>query len=248
MIYSAEDKWNNDAPYMEHRSHKYYMKVGEGSSARYFYSPAEYMAYRLGLTKGHASGGDRQMAELRTKQANEIRRREAPTKVDRQMAKEERANTQQTKRRLATEQGSRQRAARRETFKEAARSQETYGQRQKMAYERRQTQQKMQEAAASRKAKQEKRDAAVRKKSGRNNIIERSVDLGNGKKVVTGGFGTYDIKRAAKKVGYKAKNAYSKAKKAATSSTAKKYKKKAKKTAQSAYKKGSSFVKKLLNR
>lgn len=52
MIYNAEDKWNEDAPHLEHRSHKYYMKIGQGPTARYFYSPQEYAAYQNAARRG----------------------------------------------------------------------------------------------------------------------------------------------------------------------------------------------------
>lgn len=48
MIYNAKDLWNKDAPHLEHRSHKYFMKIGQGPTARYFYSAQEYAAYQNG--------------------------------------------------------------------------------------------------------------------------------------------------------------------------------------------------------
>lgn len=46
MIYKATDRWNDD--HLEHRNHKYYIKVGDGPNARYFYSAQEYQAWTRG--------------------------------------------------------------------------------------------------------------------------------------------------------------------------------------------------------
>ena len=272
MYYSAEDKWN-DAPHMEHANHKYYMKIGNGPTARYFYSAQEYQAYQRGARKpsnmvnnlvsafknsgprGVAAQrsrneGDKQMRELRQRQANRIRGAENSSRVksgsmSNQMNREARDMEREQKQRLATDRGRRIRGARQAAFDEAKRSAETRGQRMQQA----QTRKKMQEAAKKRQAARDIHDAEVRKKTGRDNynIYERTRTV-NGKVVSRSGIGTYDVKRAVRKAGYKAKDAFNKVKKAANSSTAKKYKRKVKKTAQSAYKKGSNFVKKLLGR
>lgn len=275
MIYNAEDKWNKDAPHLEHANHKYYMKIGQGPNARYFYSAQEYAAYQRGARKPSSmlnnlksafansnpravaaqrakNQGEQQMAEVRKRRAEALNKIETnkrmiaynkTSKLNAQAGKEQRAKSVER----VKQQANRRRAAREQAFKEIGEARKTEGARRAVAAQRNETSRKMADAAKKRSAERTKRDAAYNKKSNKP-IISRESYV-NGKRVSKETvLGTKDIKRAARKVGYRAKDAYNKVKKAVTSSTAKKYKKKAKRTAQSAYKRGSNFVKKLLGR
>ena len=44
MIYKGIDRWSSPN-YLDHKDHKYFMKIGKGENARYFYSQEEYQAY-----------------------------------------------------------------------------------------------------------------------------------------------------------------------------------------------------------
>lgn len=47
MYYKAEDLWNKDSPYLEHKfGFKYIMKIPVGKTFRYFYNQAEIAAYK----------------------------------------------------------------------------------------------------------------------------------------------------------------------------------------------------------
>lgn len=270
MTYEAIDKWNSEDS-LEHRSHKYYMKVGEGPNARYFYSALEYAAYKAGLTKGHKPTGEQQMAEIRNKRAKALykmesnkerirkenisrindrmkrgqafRRNQAKLAKTAETAEEAaRMNRESIKRKQ--DQTRRKREAREQRFQEIAEERKTDSARRERAYQA--SQRKI--ADAERNAKKAKHDAKVRKKSGRNDYyVTRDIDLGNGRKVRVGvGPSKHDVKRAVNKAKYKAKDAYNSAKKTAkkvnNSSTVKTAKKKAKKTVKSAYKRGRRFV------
>ena len=41
MIYKGIDRWSSPN-YLDHKDHKYFMKIGKGENARYFYSQEEY--------------------------------------------------------------------------------------------------------------------------------------------------------------------------------------------------------------
>lgn len=239
MIYNAEDKWNNGAPHLEHRSHKYYMKIGEGANARYFYSPAEYMAYKVGLSKGHAPTADQQMSDLRTRQANRLKA------ADQAEARRKQAKIENNKGKLQMQKLRNKRAdalkARdnnRQAMQDAYNNRRTYGERQKAAADRRKLEARMQsnreaEAAGRRKAAAQSIKAEKARKAEMNKPINRA------KRYAKTAYST------AKKT---ANTAYKSAKKAYNSKQGKAARKKVKRTAQSAYNKGTSFIKKLFNR
>lgn len=55
MIYKAEDLWNRDAPYLEHKfGFKYILKIPIGKTFRYFYNQAEIAAYKAKKAVGNA--------------------------------------------------------------------------------------------------------------------------------------------------------------------------------------------------
>lgn len=56
MKYKAEDLWNKDSPYLEHKfGFKYILKLPVGKTFRYFYNQAEIAAYRAKKALGGAS-------------------------------------------------------------------------------------------------------------------------------------------------------------------------------------------------
>lgn len=265
MVYKAKDIWNTDDS-LQHRSHKYYMKVGEGENARYFYSPAEYAAYRIGLTKGHKPTGEQLMADIRTRRANALNKMEAnkqriknekisrnKDRLNRERAwkrreeiynkAEEAAKQNRESIKRKQDQTRRRNEARQARFDEIKQERSTDSTRRAIAYQRKQMAAARKEADAKRQARQTKHDEAVKQKSGRNTYLlsEKIINPSTGKTVVTSSVGpsAHDVKRAARKTYYSAKNTI---KKAANSKTVKTAKKKAKKAVKSAYSRGRKFI------
>lgn len=230
MIYKAEDKWSNGTPHLEHRAdHKYYMKIGQGPTARYFYSAAEYAAYQNGLrsqvnrerqsasasnesriiARQNVRTNSRNSSDVRnlrnTNQRAQLAGNRAIERLERtQIRKEKQAATERNERTAA----GKRREARKQAYVDFQRN----------------------------RGKKPAKPTSTNPKREQNSL--RKANYAKAHPIKTG------IKNARKAVN----NAYKSAKKAYNSKQAKAVRKKVKRTAQSAYKRGSSFVKKLLGR
>lgn len=244
MIYNAEDKWNNNAPHLEHRSHKYYMKIGKGSNARYFYSAQEYAAYQAAQRGG-----------LNSRQASE---RAAMANARERMSEASRM-------RRLTDRYSKQADARLKSEREKAAKNSAYDNRSKMqktndkrnAYYRKQNEERMQKNARDMEFRKRKEkiakelaiiDSRRTPKNG-DERVRREKERARFRKKMRA---KYAVKNTINNVTNKATNTYNSVKKAAkkayNSKQGKTVRKRVKKTAQSAYKRGSSFVKRLFGR
>lgn len=245
MIYKAEDKWNTENSYMEHAMtpgssggrHKYIMKIGTGPNARYFYTPEEVAAYRNSVRGGAKNSGD--VRNLRnTNQRAQLNTNRATDRLQRtQIRKEQQAANARNERTLA--------GKRREDRKQA--------------YVDFQRNRGKSPAPAQKKPMNDNR----RLTNNANSVKRSATQISNMKKANAAKQRAYEkahpietgIKKARKAANsaYKSANkaansAYKSAKKAYNSKQGKAVRKKVKRTAQSAYKRGSSFVKKLLGR
>lgn len=234
MVYKAEDKWSNDTPHLEHRAdHKYYMKIGQGPTARYFYSAAEYAAYQNGLRSqvnrekqsASARNESRIIARqnVRTNSRNSSDTRNLRSTVNRAQLKENRATDRlertqiRKEKQAATERNERTLAGKRREAR-------------KQAYVDFQRNRGKKPAPAQKKPMADNRRLANNANSTKRYEKAHPIETG--------------IKKARKA----ANSAYKSAKKAYNSKQAKAVRKKVKRTAQSAYKRGSNFVKKLFGR
>lgn len=234
MIYKAEDKWSNDAPHLEHRAdHKYYMKIGQGPTARYFYSAAEYAAYQNGLRSqvnrekqsASARNESRIIARqnVRTNSRNSSDTRNLRSTVNRAQLKENRATDRLERTQIRKEK---QAATERNERTVAGKRREA----RKQAYVDFQRNRGKKSAPAQKKSMADNRRLANNANSTKRYEKAHPIETG--------------IKKARKA----ANSAYKSAKKAYNSKQAKAVRKKVKRTAQSAYKRGSNFVKKLFGR
>lgn len=234
MIYKAEDKWSNDTPHLEHRAdHKYYMKIGQGPTARYFYSAAEYAAYQNGLRSqvnrekqsASARNESRIIARqnVRTNSRNSSDTRNLRSTVNRAQLKENRATNRLERTQIRKEK---QAATERNERTVAGKRREA----RKQAYVDFQRNRGKKPASAQKKSMADNRRLANNANSTKRYEKAHPIETG--------------IKKARKA----ANSAYKSAKKAYNSKQAKAVRKKVKRTAQSAYKRGSNFVKKLFGR
>lgn len=234
MIYKAEDKWNNDAPHLEHRAdHKYYMKIGQGPTARYFYSAAEYAAYQNGLRSqvnrekqsASARNESRIIARqnVRTNSRNSSDTRNLRSTVNRAQLKENRATDRLERTQVRKEQQSANESNKREM---ASRRREA----------RRQSYVDFQRNRGKKPAPAQKKPMADNRRLANNANSTKRYEK------------AHPIETGIKKARKAANSAYKSAKKAYNSKQAKAVRKKVKRTAQSAYKRGSNFVKKLFGR
>lgn len=245
MIYKAEDKWNNDAPHLEHRAdHKYYMKIGQGPTARYFYSAAEYAAYQNGLRSqvnrekqsASARNESRIIARqnVRTNSRNSSDTRNLRSTVNRAQLKENRATDRLERTQVRKEQQSANESNKREM---ASRRREA----------RRQSYVDFQRNRGKKPAPAQKKPMADNRRLANNANSTKRYEKAH--PIETGIKKARKAANSAYKSASKAANsAYKSAKKAYNSKQGKAVRKKVKRTAQSAYKRGSSFVKKLLGR
>lgn len=235
MVYKAEDKWSNDTPHLEHRAdHKYYMKIGQGPTARYFYSAAEYAAYQNGLRsqvnreKQSASARNesriiaRQNVRTNSRNSSDVRNlrttnnraqlagNRATDRLERtQIRKEKQAATERNERTVA----GKRREARKQAYVDFQRN----------------------------RGKKPAKPTSTNPKREQNSLRKANNARAAYAKA-------HPIETGIKKARKAANSAYKSAKKAYNSKQAKAVRKKVKRTAQSAYKRGSSFVKKLFNR
>ena len=290
MYYKAEDKWNEDAPHLEHRSHKYYMKIGQGPTARYFYSAQEYAAYQNASRRG----SDTQ--NLRG--ANAAQYRYSSNRLNNtQVRREQQAAAARNERRIIAKKNVRANSKDSDDVRNLRNTTNRAQLEKNRAIDRlKQTQVRKEQQTANEANKREaagkrreaRRQAYVdfqrnrgksstttsrntndnqRLKNNANSIKRSSTKINNMKKANA-------AKKAAQKKDYEkahpvettfkrarstankayksatkaANSAYKTAKKAYNSKQGKAVRKKVKKTAQSAYKRGSSFVKKLFGR
>lgn len=239
MYYKATDRWNDD--HLEHRNHKYYIKVGDGPNARYFYSAQEYAAYQKGSRQGASKNipmnnkgivnkirnninaerarnqGDQQMRALRQNQARRLngQDRASASKGDSRTTRNDAASTRGHERMAA-------KTNRRQAMQDAYNSRRTESERRAAAYQRKQIEtnrskmaEKRQRADRLRKAQKATHDMNYEAKSNKP-IIQREVDLGGGRKIKKTILGTRDIKRAGIRAKAAASKTYGNAKRAAS--------------------------------
>ena len=248
MVYKAEDKWSNETPHLEHRAdHKYYMKIGQGPTARYFYSAAEYAAYQNGLRSqvnrekqsASARNESRIIARqnVRTNSRNSSDTRNLRSTVNRAQLKENRAMQARGENRLQQNRAT-DRLERTQIRKEKQAA--TERNERTVAGKRREARK---QAYVDFQRNRGKKPAPAQKKSMADN--RRLANNANSTKRYEK---AHPIETGIKKARKAANSAYKSAKKAYNSKQAKAVRKKVKRTAQSAYKRGSNFVKKLFGR
>ena len=234
MVYKAEDKWSNDTPHLEHRAdHKYYMKIGQGPTARYFYSAAEYAAYQNGLRS--QVNREKQSASAR----NESRI------IARQNVRTNSRNSSDV-RNLRTTNNRAQLAGNRATD----RLERTQIRKEKQAA----TERNERTVAGKRREARKQAYVDFQRNRGKKPAPAQKKPMADNRRLANNANSTkryekaHPIETGIKKARKAANSAYKSAKKAYNSKQAKAVRKKVKRTAQSAYKRGSSFVKKLLGR
>ena len=244
MIYNAEDKWNTDSSHIEHAMapggsrgrHKYILKIGNGPNARYFYTQEEVAAYRNSI-RGGARNSD--TANIR----NTMNRQQRNTNEARDMLQRTQLRKEQQTANAANERtlAGKRREARKQAYVDFQRNR----------------------GKAPAPAQKRPMDDNRRLANNANSVKRSATQISNMKKANAAKQRAYEkahpvettFKRARKaansaykSAGKAANSAYKSAKKAYNSKQGKAVRKKVRKTAQSAYKRGSSFVKKLFGR
>lgn len=245
MIYNAEDKWNTENSYIEHAMtpgasggrHKYIMKIGTGPNARYFYTPEEVAAYRNSIRGGAKNNGDvrnlrntNQRAQLNTNRATD-RLQRTQLRKEQQMANTRNEHTLASKRREARKQAY-------VDFQRNRGKSPVPAQKRPMDDSRRLANDANSiKRSATQISNMKKANAAKQRAYEKAHPIE--TNFKKARKAATSAY------KSASKA---ANSAYKSARKAYNSKQGKSIRKKVKRTAQSAYKRGSSFVKKLFGR
>lgn len=245
MVYKAEDKWSNDTPHLEHRAdHKYYMKIGQGPTARYFYSAAEYAAYQNGLRS--QVNREKQSASARN-ESRIIARQNVRTNSRNSSDARNLKNTNQRARLAGNRAIERLERTQIRKEKQAAteRNERTVAGKRREA--RKQAYVDFQRNRGKKPAPAQKKSMADNRRLANNANSTKRYEKAH--PIETGIKKARKAANSAYKSASKAANsAYKSAKKAYNSKQGKAVRKKVKRTAQSAYKRGSSFVKKLFNR
>lgn len=272
MNYNGIDKWNDN--HIEHRNHKYYIKVGDGPNARYFYSAQEYQAWTKGGRQPQKNGPD--LAKMGSGLVNKFKKARNGAAA-KQMRKQQEADLARARAqksediRAAEERKAKMTAARNKATKNALQRAAGKQDRQvnflKAKNRIKNRSSKMEAAYKKRNAalteQQNMKDPSYRRKKKVKQTFNKAKKtaanlFGKAKKTAKTGYQNAAIAYTSpkgtairKKVKTTANNAYSTAKrktKETANNTYSTAKRKTKKTAKSAYNRGRSFVKNLFKK